>query len=111
MPLTLTRRAMSDPSLTPTPIFLRRAHSSKRAVKYFERKEPTAEQDSVSIAMKAQPVPPEVAVVGVVVGVDAPKGPLRLGQPVRVMKAGEWIDEYASVKAVRPDGTRGAGVR
>ena len=91
------RRATSDPSMAPKLVLLRRTHSSKRAAKYFELAEPPAEEP----------------VLGVVVGIDEtgaiepspPEGRLKVGQAVLVKKAGVWINEYASVKAARPDGT------
>ena len=83
--------------MAPKLVLLRRTHSSKRAAKYFELAEPPAEEP----------------VLGVVVGIDEtgaiepspPEGRLKVGQAVLVKKAGVWINEYASVKAARPDGT------
>jgi hypothetical protein len=36
---------------------------------------------------------------------DSAEAPLAVGQPVRVKQAGQWIDKWAEVLAVNPDGT------
>ena len=36
---------------------------------------------------------------------DSAEAPLAVGQPVRVKQAGKWIDKWAEVLAVNPNGT------
>ena len=36
---------------------------------------------------------------------DSAEAPLAVGQPVRVKQAGQWIDKWAEVLAVNPNGT------
>jgi hypothetical protein len=86
------RRTMSHGALPP-PGAMRRANSSKRALKYYS--DPNATLESTVPVVMATVVPAD----------PTPDSPLKVGMAVQVTKAGVWMAELARVKKVNADGT------